>query len=638
MRPNCPLRVELPGQSFCSSIWWGRQLINLHNVASSGKMTITADELLITEALHNRPPRRRDLAREIEAINNLARGMVRQPDALQRRFVELALDLCRAGSAGISMLEEGEHGQPLFRWTALTGEFAPSIGGTTPRHFSPCGLCLDRETAILVSRPARLFEYFNEAPAPIIEALVLPLHDADGRPVGTIWIVAHDEERQFDATDVRILEQITSFFALATRMASDVADAVERLTREKRKRKTAEDALSRASRMEVLGQLTGGLAHDFNNLLTAILGNLELVEMRLGADQMLRKMVQTATRSAQRGAKLTEQLLAFSRRQHLASQPIDLNTAVSGMSEMLARTLGGGMELRTKLADDLWPALIDQTQVEVALLNLVINARDAMGVGGTILVGTRNVRTDERNCSDDLAPGEYVVLSVADAGEGMTAEVLAKAFEPFFTTKEIGKGTGLGLSQVYGLARQSGGTVRIRSKPGAGTEVEIYVPRALGAAKPESPRAEGDMAEATVRRRGTVLIVDDQEEVREIAAIHLASLGYEIVQAANGRAALDLLESGRAAAVDVLLVDYAMPGMSGAEVIRAAKRTRPDLPAVLMTGYADPDGLAEDLRHAALLKKPFRLHELEAALDSARSPRAREPASSNVISLARSRR
>jgi signal transduction histidine kinase/CheY-like chemotaxis protein len=601
-------------------------------------MTITVDELLITEALQNRPARQRDLAREIKAINDLARGMVRQPDALQRRFVELALDLCGAGSAGISMLEEGEHGQPLFRWTALAGEFAPYIGGTTPRHFSPCGLCLDRDTAILVSRPARLFDYFNEASAPIIEGLVLPLHDADGRPVGTIWIAAHDEERQFDATDVRILEQITSFFALATRMASDVADAVERLTREKRKRKTAEDALSRATRMEVLGQLTGGLAHDFNNLLTAILGNLELVEMRLGADQMLRKMVQTATRSAQRGAKLTEQLLAFSRRQHLASQPIDLNTAVSGMSEMLARTVGGGMELRTKLADDLWPALIDQTQVEVALLNLVLNARDAMGIGGTILVGTRNVRTDERNCSDDLAPGEYVVVSVADTGEGMTAKVLAKAFEPFFTTKEIGKGTGLGLSQVYGLARQSGGTVRIRSKPGAGTEVEIYVPRALGATKPESPRAEGDMAEATVRRGGTVLIVDDQEEVREIAAIHLESLGYEIVQAANGRAALDLLETGRAAAVDVLLVDYAMPGISGAEVIRAAKRTRPDLPAVLMTGYADPDGLGEDLRHAALLKKPFRLHELEAALDSARSPRAREPASGNVISLARSRR
>ena len=407
-------------------------------------MTITADELLITEALHKRPARQRDLAREIAAINDLARAMVRRPDALQRRFVELALDLCRAGSAGISMLEEEEHGESLFRWTALAGEFAPFSGGASPRHFSPCGLCIDQDKAILVSRPARLFEYFNEASAPIIEGLVLPLRDAEGRPVGTIWIVAHDEERQFDATDVAILQQISSFFALATRMASDVADAVERLTKEKRKRKTAEDALSRATRMEVLGQLTGGLAHDFNNLLTAILGNLELVEMRLGADEMLRKMVQTATRSAQRGAKLTEQLLAFSRRQHLVSQPIDLNTAVSGMSEMLARTLGGGMELRTALADDLWPALIDQTQIEVALLNLVINARDAMGVGGTTLVGTRNVRTDERDFPDDLAPGEYVALSVADSGEGMTAEVLAKAFEPFFTTKEVGKGTGLG--------------------------------------------------------------------------------------------------------------------------------------------------------------------------------------------------
>jgi CheY-like chemotaxis protein len=308
------------------------------------------------------------------------------------------------------------------------------------------------------------------------------------------------------------------------------------------------------------------------------------------------------------------------------------------MSEMLARTLGGGMELRTELAADLWPALIDQTQIEVALLNLVINARDAMDVGGTILVGTKNVRTDGRNCSDDLAPGDYVVLCVTDTGEGMTAEVLAKAFEPFFTTKEIGKGTGLGLSQVYGLARQSGGTVRIRSKPGAGTEVEIYVPRALAAAKPEPPRAEPDMAAATVRRRGRVLIVDDQEEVREIAAIHLMSLGYEIAQAANGRAALDILEGGRGAGVDVLLVDYAMPGISGAEVIRAARLMRPDLPAVLMTGYADADGLGEDPRHVALLKKPFRLHELEAALDSASFPRARQPASSNVISLARSRR
>jgi signal transduction histidine kinase/CheY-like chemotaxis protein len=600
-------------------------------------MTITADELLITEALHKRPARQRDLAREIAAINDLARDMVRRPDALQRRFVELALNLCRAGSAGISMLEEEEHGESLFRWTALAGEFAPFSGGTSPRHFSPCGLCLDRDEAILVSRPGRLFEYFNEASASIIEGLVLPLRDAEGRPVGTIWIVAHDEERQFDATDVAILEQIASFFALATRMASDVADAVERLTKEKRKRKKAEDALSRATRMEVLGQLTGGLAHDFNNLLTAILGNLELVEMRLGADEMLRKMVQTATRSAQRGAKLTEQLLAFSRRQHLASQPIDLNTAVSGMSEMLARTLGGGMELRTALADDLWPALIDQTQIEVALLNLVINARDAMGVGGTILVGTRNVRTDQRDFSDDLVPGDYVALSVADSGEGMTAEVLAKAFEPFFTTKEVGKGTGLGLSQVYGLARQSGGTVRIRSKPGAGTEVDIYVPRALGATKPEQPQAAGDVGEATVRR-GTVLIVDDQEEVREIAAIHLEALGYEIIQAANGRAALDLLEVGGAPAMDVLLVDYAMPGISGAEVIRAARQARPNLPAVLMTGYADADALGEELRHVVLLKKPFRLHELEAALDSAPLPRVRRRASGNVIPLARSRR
>jgi signal transduction histidine kinase/CheY-like chemotaxis protein len=601
-------------------------------------MTITANELLITEALNQRAARPRDLSREITAINDLARGMVRQPKALQRRFVELALDLCRAGSAGISMLEDGSAGEQLFRWTALAGQFGPYVGGTTPRHFSPCGLCLDRHEVILLARPARLFEYFNEVSAAIVEGLILPLHDAEGRPVGTIWIVAHDEERKFDATDVAILEQIAGFFALATRMASDAADAVERVTKEKRKRKAAEDALNRTTRMEVLGQLTGGLAHDFNNLLTTILGNLELVEMRLGADEILRKMVQAATRAAQRGAALTEQLLAFSRRQHLALQPIDLNTAVTGMSEMLARTLGGGMELQTALADDLWPALVDQTQIEVALLNLVINARDAMEGGGMILVRTKNVRIDDMDRPDDLAAGDYVILSVTDTGEGMAAEVLAKAFDPFFTTKEVGKGTGLGLSQVYGFARQSGGTVRIQSKLGAGTEVEVYVPRAPSPARAQPPQnqTEGDIAEPTARHRGTVLIVDDQEEVREIAAVHLGTLGYDIVQAANGRAAIDLLEGDAAAGVEVLLVDYAMPGISGAEVIRAARLAYPELPAVLMTGYADADGLGGDLRDMVLLKKPFRLHELEEALDSALLPRARRHASSNVISLDRS--
>jgi signal transduction histidine kinase len=277
-------------------------------------MTIISDELLITEALYERTARPRDLARELDAINDLARRMVRQPDALQRRFVELALDLCRAGSAGISLLEKGEGGETRFRWTALAGEFASYIGGTTPRHFSPCGLCLDRDAPILVSRPARLFDYFSKASPPIVEGLIVPLRDARDRTVGTIWIIAHDEDRKFDATDVAILGQIASFFALASQMASDVADAVEQVTEEKKKRKAVEDALNRAAKMEALGQLTGGLAHDFNNLLTAILGNLELVEMRLGADQTLRKMVHAATRSAQRGAKLTEQLLAFSRR------------------------------------------------------------------------------------------------------------------------------------------------------------------------------------------------------------------------------------------------------------------------------------------------------------------------------------
>ena len=225
----------------------------------------------------------------------------------------------------------------------------------------------------------------------------------------------------------------------------------------------AEEELRQAQKMEAIGQLTGGVAHDFNNLLTGVLGNLELVEGRLRDERSL-KLIQAASRSAWRGAQLTQQLLAFARRQVLTAKPTDLNAVVSGMSEMLRRTIGEhGVELRTVLAPSLWPALVDATQIALAILNLSINARDAMPAGGRVVIATRNIPAETRDLPPELRAGDYVLISVRDSGEGMTPETLAKAFDPFFTTKEIGKGTGLGLSQVYGLARQSGGTARIRS-------------------------------------------------------------------------------------------------------------------------------------------------------------------------------
>jgi PAS domain S-box-containing protein len=391
-----------------------------------------------------------------------------------------------------------------------------------------------------------------------------------------------------------------------------VPEAVETTSR-----RAAEEALRQAQKMETVGHLTGGLAHDFNNLLTGVLGNLELLETRFGADEDARKLVQAAARGAARGAQLTEQLLVFARKQHLEAKATDLNAAVRGMTDMLRRTVGAGrVQVKTALTDDLWPALVDATQIEVALLNLAINARDAMPLGGTIRIVTRNVAAaNDRDRPSDLSPGDYVVVAVTDTGEGMSPEIAEKAFDPFFTTKELGKGTGLGLSQVYGLVRQSAGTARIRSKPGAGTTVEIYLPRA-----PEVSRVGNhDLPAAQRRRSQTVLVIDDQDDVREVVVAQLEELGHRAVAAPDGRLGLDLLTAvGANNPIDLLLVDYAMPGLSGPEVARAARQARPHVPIVLMTGYADTRSLAEPPPpDVVLLKKPFKMQQLAEALEAA---------------------
>jgi CheY-like chemotaxis protein len=300
------------------------------------------------------------------------------------------------------------------------------------------------------------------------------------------------------------------------------------------------------------------------------------------------------------------------------------------MRDMAQRTLAGAVEVQSALSANLWPALADPTQVEVSLLNLAINARDAMPLGGTVVIATRNVPANDPEKPKELTTGDYVSVSVSDTGEGMTPEVLSKAMDPFFTTKELGKGTGLGLSQVYGLARQSGGTVRIKSALGAGTTVEIFLPRAVSA---DIDGWQTGIAAAPAPRHRTVLIVDDQDDVREIAAAHIEALGYRSVQAANGHAALGLMDG-----VELLLIDEAMPGMSGTEVIRGARQRLPDLPIILMTGYADADALGQDLQNIVLLKKPFRLHELRAALDAASSEPVRIEQVNNVLVLGRSSR
>jgi CheY-like chemotaxis protein len=381
--------------------------------------------------------------------------------------------------------------------------------------------------------------------------------------------------------------------------------------------------------MEAVGQLASGIAHDFNNLLSSVLGNLELLDMRLG-DERLRKLVQAAARSAQRGAKLNDQLLAFSRKQHLAPRSVDLNALIGGVEDMLRRTLGGTVDVRTALASDLWSALVDPHQLELVILNLAINARDAMPLGGGVTIATRNVAAGEIDKSLGLAPGDYVRLSVADTGVGMTPEVLARACDPFFTTKEVGKGSGLGLAQVYGVARQSGGALRIESTVGQGTAVEIYLPRSFGrpaaAAEPRQRQPAG-----TVAGGATVLVVDDHEDVREVATAQLEALGYQVVQAASGKVALDLLGSGNG--IDLLMVDYAMPEMSGVDLARAVQRKCPEMPVLIVTGYADTALVHGQIPLARIMKKPYRMTELAEAVENLLRRRGAERPAGNVVPL-----
>jgi CheY-like chemotaxis protein len=358
-------------------------------------------------------------------------------------------------------------------------------------------------------------------------------------------------------------------------------------------------------RLEAVGQLTSGVAHDFNNLLTVILGNAEFLE-KSSLDDRNRRRVRMMREAAERGAKLTSQLLAFSRRQRLAPRRLDLNDTVSGMIDLLQSTMGGGVRLETQLEPDLWEALVDPTQIELVVLNLAINARDAMPGGGGLTLKTANVHIQAKSGRpEEPGPGDYVMISVRDTGTGMSPEVLAKVFEPFFTTKEVGKGSGLGLAQVYGFAKQSGGGVRIETELGRGTAIQVFLPRAAPSHMAEPAPAQ--LEPLAPGAGGRVLLVDDDPDVREITASILQDLGYGVTEAGSGGAALEFLSDG--AEFNLLVVDFAMPGMNGAEVAREARARHPALPVLFVTGYADL-AVLKGVDGEEVLQKPYRADDL----------------------------
>ncbi len=408
---------------------------------------------------------------------------------------------------------------------------------------------------------------------------------------------------------------------IATRTA-ELAEANRLLTEQIGERERVEETLQQMQRLEAVGQLTSGVAHDFNNLLTVVLGNVEMLQ-RLAANggaftDRATQRLEHIRAAAERGATLTSQLLAFARRAKLEAKAIDLNDAVAGMRGLLASSLGGQIAIETRLADALWPALVDPTQIELIILNLAINARDAMERGGKLTIETANITLGEPERAEEPAAGDYVMVAVADKGSGMTPEVLAKAFEPFFTTKAVGKGSGLGLAQVYGFVKQSGGGVRIDTAVGEGTVVRVYLPRSEHAGIEEAVAMPGPAAEVPVDRR-TILVLDDDDAVRVVTADSLREAGWRVVEAVDGASGLEALRAEPGIAL--VVTDFAMPEMNGAEFAGHARTRRPDMPFVFVTGYADHAALA-DFGDDAILQKPYRVEDLLARVRKALLPAA----------------
>ena len=452
-----------------------------------------------------------------------------------------------------------------------------------------------------------------------IQARRIIFYDTEGRPVRVVGVSVDVTDRKRAHVQLR---------AFTETLEEAVRERTRELEAENEARKRAEESLRQSQKMDAIGQLTGGIAHDFNNLLMAVLASLELMRKRLPDDPRLTTLLDNAVQGAERGATLTRRMLAFARRQELKQGPVDIQEMVRGMTELLQRALGPSVEIETRFPLGLRPIQADVNQMEMALLNLAVNSRDAMPNGGKITITARQENLSAENIVG-LNPGSYVCLTVSDTGTGMDATTLQRAAEPFFTTKGTGKGTGLGLSMVHGMAQQSGGRFVLQSTPGKGTNAEIWLPVAEASSKPGNQMQHATHDATKQQRSLAVVVVDDDYLVLTNTVMMLEDLGHSVFAASSGGEALNILR--REGSVDLVLTDQAMPQMTGVQLAEAIKREWPDLMVIIATGYAEmPPGAGRGLRK---LSKPFSEAQLAAELALVR-PRAQVMKHPNGVSSA----
>ena len=575
-----------------------------------------------------------------EAISHVGSQLAAEldPGRLVQSFLE-AVTLLTGAAYGAYFENVAAEGEPSWRLASLVG--APIEAFTRfglPRAtalFSPTfgAEGVVRSSDVVTDRRYGSHGGMPAGHLPVRSYLAVPVVSRSGVTLGAL-LFGHDQPARFGEREERLATELAWQAATAIDNArlfqasqNEVAERARaqaelrtlnetlesRITERTAELMRAEEQLRQSQKMEAVGQLTGGLAHDFNNLLTGITGSLELMQARLAQGRIgeIDRYVVAAQGAARRAAALTHRLLAFSRQQTLDPKPIDINRLVTGLEELIRRTMGPAIAIETVAAAGLWPTLCDPGQLENALLNLCINARDAMPDGGRLTIETANRWLDRHAGAErDIPPGQYVSLCVSDTGCGMTPEVVARAFDPFFTTKPIGVGTGLGLSMIYGFARQSGGQVRIYSEPGDGSVVCIYLPRHVGEAElPDEPAEPAELPRAG--RGETVLVVDDEPTVRMLVAEVLGDLGYTAIEAADAAAGLAVLQSD--ARVDLVVTDVGLPGgMNGRQMADAARLHRPLLQVLFITGYAENAVLSHGHLDPGMhvMTKPFAIEAL----------------------------